>query len=144
MPVGPGDSERQAPRRELRRLRPRRRRPEHPRDYLGVGLRPAGGDGQLTTTAVAAAGHSEVSPLEDRRERIRDLRQLLAWTRKPARNRQRVGSCSRRRYRNERVNLAHASAATLNVQPARSVVSRTRITPVPLAVSTQALPDVPE
>src|ERR1700692_3175913 len=30
-----------------------------PRDYLGVGLRPAGGDGQLTTTAVAvaAAGH---------------------------------------------------------------------------------------
>jgi hypothetical protein len=54
-----------------------------PRDYLGVGLRPAGVDGQLTTVAIAAAGHSEVSPVDDGREKIRDLRQLLASTKKP-------------------------------------------------------------
>ena len=44
----------------------------------------------------------------------------------------------------ESVNFAHALAGTLSVKPSRSVVSRTRITPTPLAVSTQELPDVPE
>jgi transcriptional regulator with XRE-family HTH domain len=53
-----------------------------PRDYLGVGLRPAGGDGRLTSVGSAAdAGHSGVNPLEGGREQIRDLRQLPTWTR---------------------------------------------------------------
>ena len=48
------------------------------------------------------------------------------------------------RYLSESVNFAQALAGTLSVRPSRSVVSRTRITPTPLAVSTQLLPDVPE
>lgn len=56
----------------------------------------------------------------------------------------RPSSRSRARYLSESVNLAHASAGTLSVKPSRSVVSRTRIMPAPLAVSTQELPDVPE
>jgi hypothetical protein len=56
----------------------------------------------------------------------------------------RVGLVPGSRYLSESVNLAHAPADTLSVKPSRSVVSRTRITPTPLAASTQALPDVPE
>jgi hypothetical protein len=47
-------------------------------------------------------------------------------------------------YLSESVNLAHASAGTLSVQPSRSTVSLTKITPAPLAISTQLPPDVPE
>ena len=54
------------------------------------------------------------------------------------------GSFPGNAYLSESVNLAQASADTLSVKPARSVVSRTRITPAPLAVSTQLPPDVPE
>jgi hypothetical protein len=51
---------------------------------------------------------------------------------------------SESRYLSESVNFAHALAGRLSVRPSRSVVSRTRIRPAPLAVSTQAPPDVPE
>jgi hypothetical protein len=47
-------------------------------------------------------------------------------------------------YLSESVNLAHASAGTFSVKPSRSVVSRTRIMPAPLAVSTQLPPLAPE
>jgi hypothetical protein len=46
-------------------------------------------------------------------------------------------------YLSESANLCHALAGTLSVKPSRSVVSRTRITPLPLAVSTQDPPLLP-
>lgn len=60
------------------------------------------------------------------------------------RQRPRQASLLGDRYLSEPVNLAHASAGTPGVKPSRSVVSRTRITPTLLAISTQELPDVPE
>ena len=49
-----------------------------------------------------------------------------------------VGNAARNPcYFSEDVNFAHASVGTLSVNPLRSVVSLTRITLFPLAVSTQ-------
>jgi hypothetical protein len=43
-------------------------------------------------------------------------------------------------YPSEAVNRSHAAALKVSVPPSRFVVSRTRTSPEPLAVSTQALP----
>jgi hypothetical protein len=45
-----------------------------------------------------------------------------------------------RSYRSVLTNAVHAPAATLSVQPPRSVLSRTRTTLLPLAASTQDPP----
>jgi hypothetical protein len=46
-------------------------------------------------------------------------------------------------YRRDAVNLSHAVAPKLSVPPSRLTVSRTRITPWPVAVSTHSLPLAP-
>jgi hypothetical protein len=47
-------------------------------------------------------------------------------------------------YRRDAVNLSHVLALNVSVLPSRFTVSRTRIMPSPLAVSTQSLPAPPE
>jgi hypothetical protein len=63
---------------------------------------------------------------------------------KPVQFASEAGFRFRAHYLSESVNLAQALAGTFSVKPSRLVVSLTRITPAQLAVSTQALPDVPE
>jgi hypothetical protein len=55
------------------------------------------------------------------------------------------GCCERCRggYRSDAVNFAHTPAVNARVPPSRSVVSRTRIEPSSLAVSTHASPPFP-